>query len=373
MSVLSYAWQGLRMSSKNAPASFETWVTRRFGSRLYKIFFKTYSEKVWGIPCTELSEEFAVQRIRKLTLRGAVRNALFPTKKVLHRTLADCFAYPKHGTGMVYERIAERLSAAGGQVFLKCPIGQVLTRDGRVAGLTTVDGTRASYDHVISTMPITLLVKGLNGVPQHVVDAANQLTFRSTILVYLEVTDPQLFRDQWLYIHDTGTRLGRVTNFSNWQPPGQPRPTTSILCGEYWCNSDDAVWRTSDRELSSQATSELKQIGLVHTGVQNSHVIRIPRSYPVYKIDYRQHFNVVSDYLKTIHGLSVIGRYGSFKYNNQDHSILMGLLAADNVLNSCRHNLWDLNADFDAYQEESYISETGLVTGKAAELLGTCS
>lgn len=373
LTLLSYIRQGCRLSRKSSPPSFEAWVTRRFGKRLYETFFRTYSEKLWGIPCTELSEDFAVQRIRKLTLRNAVSSALFPSHRNQHRTLADCFAYPKFGTGMVYERIAQHIATAGGQVLLNCPIRQVLTKENRVIGLSTSDGQPLAYDHVISTMPITLLIRGLNEVPQAVLDAASQLTFRNTILVYLEVTDPSLFRDQWLYIHDSRARLGRVTNFSNWRPLSHARPSSSILCCEYWCNNTDTIWSTSDEALSSQAFTELKQIGLLQAPVRNSHVIRIPRSYPVYKIDYRQHVDVVSSYLRNIQGLSVIGRYGSFKYNNQDHSILMGLLAAENVLNSRRHDLWELNSDFESYMEESYISETGLVKADSAGLLEACS
>ena len=369
LTLLSYARQCLGLNAKADQPSFEAWVTRRFGKRLYETFFKTYSEKLWGIPCTELSEDFAVQRIRKLTLRDAVGAALFPSKKHEHRTLADCFAFPSQGTGMVYERIADRLSAAGGQVLLNSPIRHVQTVDGRVTGITTADGIEHAYDHVISTMPLTLLVQGLNNVPQSVLDAVDQLKFRNTVLVYLEVADPKLFRDQWLYIHDARVRVGRVTNFSNWQMAQQTDPPSSILCCEYWCNHTDETWTASDEQLASQAVAELKLIGLLPTSVHNSHVVRIPRSYPVYRIDYRQHVNVVSDFLRQIQGLSVIGRYGSFKYNNQDHSILMGLLASENILQRTRHNLWELNSDFESYQEDSYISETGLVVAKSLELM----
>ena len=366
LNLLSYARQSLALNRESDLPSFEAWVTRRFGKRLYETFFKTYSEKLWGIPCSELSEDFAVQRIRKLTLSDAVGSALFPSKRQEHRTLADCFAYPTQGAGIVYERIAERLIAAGGQVLLNRPIRQVRIADGRVTGIITADGREHTYDHVISTMPLTLLVQGLNNVPQSVTDAVEQLKFRNTVLIYLEVPDPQLFRDQWLYIHDARVRVGRVTNFSNWQMAAS---SSSILCCEYWCNDTDPTWGASDEQLADQAVAELKLVGLLPTSVQNSHVIRIPRSYPVYRIGYRQHVDVVSNFLGKIHGLSVIGRYGSFKYNNQDHSILMGLLASENILQSTRHNLWELNSDFESYQEDSYISETGLIVGKSLEMM----
>ncbi len=370
---LSYAKQVLLndRSLDNSP-SFESWVVKRFGRRLYEKFFKSYSEKLWGIPCTELSEDFAAQRIRKLTLRNAVASALSRKSRNQHRTLADCFAYPNEGTGMVYERIADRIRAAGGRVLLEQPIKQVLVEAGRVSGLQTVSGDEACYDHVISTMPLTLLVQGLAGTPAKVQDAANHLSFRNTILVYLEVADPSLFKDQWLYIHDSSVSVGRVTNFNNWQKSSLESSST-ILCSEYWCSATDAVWNASNSDLAQTAISELQRIGLLHSQtVTNSHIIRIPRSYPVYRIGYNRHVDVIAEHLRSIDGLSVIGRYGSFKYNNQDHSILMGLLAAENILHQARHNLWELNSDFESYQEQSYISETGLVSAREVELLEAC-
>ncbi len=364
--LLSYLRERLRPKRKPDEPSFEAWVTRRFGKRLYETFFRTYSEKLWGIPCTELSEDFAAQRIRKLTLSDAVGSAIFPSKRNQHRTLADCFAYPTQGAGIVYERIAERLIATGGQVLLNSPIRQVRTVDSRVTGITTADGQEHTYDHAISSMPLTLLVQGLSNVPPAVLDAVEQLKFRNTVLVYLEVADPQLFRDQWLYIHDARVRVGRVTNFNNWHATASP---SSILCCEYWCNNNDATWCASDEQVAAQAVAELKLVGLLLSPVQKSHVIRLPRSYPVYRIGYRQHVDVVSSFLRSIHGLSVIGRYGSFKYNNQDHSILMGLLASENILQRTCHNLWELNSDFESYQEDSHISEAGLIMGKSLDLM----
>jgi protoporphyrinogen oxidase len=361
--LLSYAKSTFSRGSKESVApSFENWVVRRFGQRLYETFFKSYSEKLWGIPCTELSEDFAAQRIRKFNLREAILNAFSYGTRNDHRTLADSFAYPLGGTGAVYERIASRITDLGGNVLLDRPVSKVLTENGKVTGVRCVNGKLEHYDHVISTMPITLLVKGMENVPQPVHEAASQLTFRNTILIYLRVEDPNLFQDQWLYIHDSHVKVGRVTNFNNWGTSKRPNASTTILCCEYWCNQSDSTWLASDDTLVERASSELRQIGLVKNQlIINSHVIRIPRCYPVYQIGYQQHVDVISSFLRSIDGLSVIGRYGAFKYNNQDHSILMGLLAADNLLHSDRHNLWELNSDFDTYQEQSLITDSGLV------------
>ncbi|MFO0940718.1 MAG: FAD-dependent oxidoreductase [Pirellulales bacterium] len=369
----SYANQALfHRRTPDANPSFESWVVKRFGKRLYQKFFRSYSEKLWGIPCTELSEDFAAQRIRKLTLRNAVASALFRRSRNQHRTLADCFAYPNEGTGMVYERMAKRIQAAGGRVLLDQPIQQVAVEESRVIGLQTVSGEYASYDHVISTMPLTLLVQGLQQAPASVHEAASQLSFRNTILVYLEVADSKLFNDQWLYIHDASVSVGRITNFNNWQRSNQQNSTT-ILCCEYWCDGTDDVWKAENADLTQMAIRELQKTSLLHSQtITNSHIIRIPRSYPVYRIGYNRHVEVIANFLKSIDGLSVIGRYGSFKYNNQDHSILMGLLAAENILQRAQHNLWDLNSDFESYQEQTFISDTGLVTAEAGELLEAC-
>ncbi len=367
--LISYLKQFFKqVSNELDEPSFEAWIVRRFGRRLYETFFKTYSEKLWGIPCTELSEDFAAQRIRKLTLRDAVSNAMFRRTKTEHRTLADCFAYPLGGTGAVYERIASQIVAAGGQILLRQPVLNILTAANRVTGVQSTDGVEVPYDHVISTMPLTLLVNGLKCAPQSVRYAATQLSFRNTVLVYLEVEDPDLFRDQWLYVHDSDVQIGRVTNFRNWGT--QPNSSTSILCCELWCNHADSTWSASDRDLSNQVISELRQIGLIESQpIRNSHVVRIPRSYPVYRIGYQQQVDTISNFLQSIEGLSVIGRYGAFKYNNQDHSLLMGLLAAENVLHSRHHNLWDLNSDFESYQEQSLITNSGLVTTQTSDIL----
>lgn len=368
-SILSYANQGLHRPSKMSETpSFETWVVSRFGRRLYETFFRTYSEKLWGIPCTELSEDFAAQRIRKLTLSDAIQNALFRRNQTKHRTLADCFAYPLRGTGEVYERIARQIVATGGRILLNHPVSQVVIDGQRVTGLRSVNGLEVPYDHVISTMPITLLINGINGVPKPVSDAASKLTFRNTVLVYLEVEDPSLFDDQWLYVHDSKVQIGRVTNFRNWGTPISSHNTTSILCCELWCNHADATWNANDPDLVKQVSTELQQIGLLNgQRICNSHVVRIPRCYPVYRIGYRNHVDTISEFLQSIGGLSVIGRYGAFKYNNQDHSILMGLLAAENVMHSNSHNLWNLNSDFDSYQEQAFITRSGLVPTPIAE------
>ncbi|HEY5923852.1 MAG TPA: FAD-dependent oxidoreductase [Kofleriaceae bacterium] len=358
----SYA--STRLSSPQIPdqASFEQWVTCRFGRRLYEVFFKTYSEKLWGIPCSELDADFAAQRIKKLSLYEAIKHAFVRRQRSEHKTLVDRFAYPLGGTGIVYERMAERVRENGGRVHLRSPVDRVLVERGRACGLALADGRTVTCDHVISTMPFTLLVRSLPDVPAPVTSAAASLTFRNTILVYLDVQATNLFPDQWLYIHEPSLGVGRVTNFRNWVPQLYGSQKSSILALEYWCNDGDALWGEADGSLIGRATRELEATGLLRGApVARGHVVRIRRCYPVYRRGYKEHVAQIADYLQSaVQGLIPIGRYGSFKYNNQDHSILMGMLAADNVCRSAKHDLWAVNTDYDTYEEAATIGETGL-------------
>lgn len=364
--VASYA--RARLAANRAPASsFEQWVVGRFGRRLYEMFFKTYSEKLWGIPCTELSADFAAQRIKGFSL-GQALAAMTGLGRARHRTLADVFAYPKGGNGDFYERMAARLAANGGKLFLSRPVAGVATNNGRAAGIRFQDGAVVPYDHIISTMPLTLMVQGLDAAPAGVRAAASRLVFRNTILVYLLVQQPDLFDDQWLYVHSPQLRAGRVTNFRNWAPELYGALNSSVLALEYWCNDDDAMWRESEESLVRRAAAEIAGTGLVRPGdVADGHVVRVHRCYPVYGRDYAQNLDPVVEFLRTIANLSALGRYGSFKYNNQDHSILMGLLAAENIALGAKHDLWALNSDSE-YQEDSVITDQGLtIDGRTVE------
>jgi protoporphyrinogen oxidase len=338
---------------------FESWVVRRFGRHLFEIFFKSYSEKLWGISCRDLDADFAAQRIKKLSLGEVMKNALgFNRGK--HRTLVDAFAYPTGGTGMVYERMAECVAALG-EIHLRRPVQRVIQEDRRVTGLELDNGRTVRCDHVISTMPLDLLVKGLDGTPAAVHRAADSLTFRNTTLVYLHVDAHDLFPDQWIYVHAPNLQVGRVTNFRNWIPQLYGSQDTSILSLEYWCYDEDAMWRESDEQLISRAQQEIISTGLLGDArILDGHVVRVRRSYPVYARGYQSHLAVVTRYLDEIAGLTPIGRYGAFKYNNQDHSILMGILAADQLLTRRDEDLWGVNTDYEEYQEAAVIGATGL-------------
>ena len=347
--------------------TFETWVTQRFGKRLYEIFFKTYTEKLWGIKCTDLDSDFAAQRIKKLSLWEAFKSAVFKGNAKKHKTLVDVFAYPIGGTGMIYERMSDYIQKNKGNVFLKTPVEQVITQSDVVKGIKLTDGTIKEYDIVISSMPLTLMVSRLPGVPQKITDHCKSLTYRNTIIVYLNVQGTDLFPDNWLYINSDDVRTGRITNFRNWVPQINGNEKSSILALEYWCYDNDDVWVEDDTILIERAKQEIKITGLTKDApITDGFVYRIPRCYPVYSTGYKEKLNEVEDYLRTIKNLVPIGRYGAFKYNNQDHSILMGYLAAQNIVKNTTHDLWEINTDYDSYQEESSITETGLEVKEGA-------
>jgi protoporphyrinogen oxidase len=343
--VASYAYARARPIAE--PKTFEDWVTNRFGSHLFRLFFKTYSEKVWGISCARIDADWAAQRIKKLSLSETIRAAVLGNRD-RHLTLVHRFMYPHGGAGSVYERMAEHVRAKGGRVRLSTPVKRVLRgATGAVRGVELKDGSTELAPRVVSTMPLTLMVKGLEGVPAGVQQACDRLTYRNTVLVYLEVDSASLFPDNWIYVHSPQVQHGRVTNFRNWSPRlYRGRPTT-ILCVELWCFDHDALWARDDAELSAQAERELRQIALLQPALRvlNRHVLRLHKSYPVYETGYSRHLEQIQGWLDAVPGLLPIGRYGAFKYNNQDHSILMGLLAATELLTGRSQRLWSVHTD----------------------------
>jgi protoporphyrinogen oxidase len=359
--LLSYLHECLRPGSNEIVETFESWVVRKFGRRLYEIFFKTYSEKLWGIPCTELDADFAIQRIKKFSMLEAIKSALSNNSNNKHKTLVDNFAYPTRGSGTVYERMASYVSGNGGRIHLKTPVKRVLNVGHDVSGLEFEGRAVKKYDHVVSTMPLTLMVLGLDGVPQDAVYSANSLTFRNTILVYLNVRRGSVFPDNWIYIHSPELQLGRVTNFRNWSRELYGDEKSTILALEYWCNEPDALWSADDGELIELGKREISETGLVGAeDIVDGYVQKINKCYPVYSVGYQKKLEPIINYMNEMRGLTAIGRYGSFKYNNQDHSILMGILAADNIVNGANNDLWAINTDYE-YQESSLITDTGLV------------
>jgi protoporphyrinogen oxidase len=340
-----------RVAPRGDEATFEGWVQNRFGTRLFDRFFRSYTEKVWGIPTAEIGAEWASQRIKNLDLGVAVAQALRLRRRDTDVTsLIERFQYPRTGPGLLYDRMAARVVADGGEVRFRAPLTRVEHAGGRVTrawtGETPLDG--AAF---LSSMPLTHLVEAMDPpAPEAVRAAARALTFRHLLLVGVVVDRPELFPDTWIYVHDARLRVGRIQNFGNWSPYMVPDTTSSGIGMEYFCSDGDALWTADDETLSRLATTELAATGLLGAGrVVRTHVVRVPRAYPVYRRGYEAHLATLVGWLRTLTNLQPIGRYGMFKYNNADHSILTALLAVEN-LRGAGHDVWAVNTDSD-YQE----------------------
>lgn len=356
--LFSYFW--IRIFPNKSVKTFEDWVTNKFGEKLFGMFFKSYTEKLWGINCNQIDADWASQRIKKLSLWEALISSIKGNKNNKHKTLVDVFAYPYKGTGATYNEIAHRFEKLGGKILFGQKIERFMEQDSKITEIITQNGESFKADWIVSTMPMTSLIQGLSNVPQQILDYTRKLYFRNTTLVYLEINSNQLFPDNWIYIHSPEVTHGRITNFRNWCPTLTNEKSTSILCLEFWSFDSDPLWQKSDEELSQLAHRELLMLNLISNNdlVLNSKVIKIPKCYPVYETGYMENLSPIIDYLNTISNLKLIGRYGSFKYNNQDHSILMGLLLAKEINTGINQNLWDINTDSD-YQESTEFNLSG--------------
>jgi len=336
--------------------TFEQWVTNRFGRRLYETFFESYTEKVWGIPCNQIRAEWAAQRIKGLSLKSALMSALFNGNQNT-KTLINEFHYPVLGPGMMWDTFQSKIEQQGGQVWLGTRVVRLLREGNRIKRVIAQQGSETielPVSEVISSMPISALIKQLSPRPPlKVLEAAGSLKYRALVIVGLIVNRAELFPDNWIYIHEPNVKVGRIQNFKNWSTEMVPDLSKTSLGMEYFCNQapSDELWGRSDAELIALAKEELAQLGLARADeVEEGIVIRQPKAYPVYDAEYRQHLSVIQKYLATIRNLQTIGRNGMHRYNNQDHSMLTGLLAARNVLGES-HDLWQVNTERSYYEE----------------------
>ena len=368
--VLSYGLSKLFPYEKED--TFEEWVSNRFGKKLYRIFFKTYTEKVWGIPCSEIRAEWAAQRIQGLSLPVAVWNALFGPRggKHLVKTLIEEFQYPRLGPGQMWERATQYVEGQGGQVRLESDVVGVQHAAGRVSGVRVrhaggVGEEVLAGDAFISTMPISELITKLDPPPPpEVVAAAAGLTYRDFMSVVLIVKQPHLFPDNWIYIHEPGVQVGRVQNFKNWSPEMVPDASMSALGLEYFCNEGDALWSLSDAELIALGRREMARIGLVRAeDVVDGTVVKQLKAYPVYNGTYAGYLETIKQYLAGFSNLQTVGRNGLHKYNNQDHSMLTAMLAVRNLVGET-HDVWNVNTER-SYHEEIRIPRDALSSDEA--------
>ena len=347
-----------RLSPPKTQKNLEDWLVAKFGRRLYGTFFQTYTEKVWGVSCREISADWAAQRIRGLSVTAVLKNALFGKSANGPKTLIEEFDYPSRGPGMMWERVRDRVVAQGSRVLLEHPVDRIEWKRGGVTAVVA-GGRRFPAGPVISSMPIRELVERLDPAPpKWLREAGRKFRYRDFLTVALIVRGDRLFPDQWIYVHDPAVRAGRVQNYNNWSPHMAPHPGNTCLGFEYFCSEGDPLWGQTDGELVALATREMEQLGLAaRDRVVEGVVVRARKAYPVYDDAYQDALCEVRRFLRDTPNLQLVGRNGMHRYNNQDHSMLTGMLAARNILGAGCFDLWRVNADSDYHEDGFRLTE----------------
>jgi protoporphyrinogen oxidase len=365
-----------RLFPQRPEENLEQFFVNRFGRELYETFFESYTEKVWGISCREISAEWGAQRIKGLSILNAVLHALKSlvrsdgdiAQKTTETSLINQFLYPKYGPGQMWEVCARNAAALGGEIHMNTRVESVLVENGTVTGVTARNqetGERQTLqgDYVFSSMPVRDLIAGLKDVPPDVREISEGLVYRDFLTVGLlvegmavheETADgPALIRDNWIYIQDEDVRLGRLQIFNNWSPYMVADPSKVWIGLEYFCDEGDDLWLKSDTEMADFGARELARIGLIDRGrVLDSVVIRMPKTYPAYFGSYDR-FDEIRSFVDGIDGLYLVGRNGMHRYNNQDHSMLTAMTAVDNIVNgvTTRDNIWEVNTEMEYHEE----------------------
>jgi protoporphyrinogen oxidase len=353
--MLSYAWAAAKPKGKEE--TFETWVSNRFGKRLYQHFFKTYTEKLWGVSATEIRAEWAAQRIKGLSFFSAAKAAFFGNSGNIKSLISE-FNYPRFGPGQMWEQMADDIKAEGGEIRLNAPVTKLVTQNGRITEVIA-GGETLHPSHVISSLPLRTTV-GIASpeAPAEVRDAARGLRYREflTVLLVIDVEDP--FDDNWIYIHQPGVRVLRIQNFKSWSPWMIPEGETASSIGmEYFCFEGDDLWTMEDDDLVTMAGEEIERLHLAPAAkVRFGFVERVHKAYPIYDELYAERVATIRGWLDTISNLTQVGRNGLHRYNNSDHSMLTAMRAVDNILLGTHHDIWDVNVE-SVYHEEVHDSE----------------
>ncbi|ANU06864.1 NAD(P)/FAD-dependent oxidoreductase [Paraurantiacibacter namhicola] len=376
--MASYAW--FKLFPKKDVKSFEDWTINQFGQKLYSIFFKTYTEKVWGMPCNEMSADWAAQRIKGLSLWSAVVDGLKrslglnkkPNDGMQAKTLLENFRYPRLGPGMMWEAARDKIEAMGGTVLMGHSLKQ-LSADGRGGwrmSATTADGEVViAADHAISSAPMRELGRRLHPLPDTGLNAA-ELNYRDFLTVALMVEGEDLFPDNWIYIHDSKVQVGRVQNFRSWSPELIPDEDMACIGLEYFCFEGDGLWDMEDAALVDLATVEMKTLGLLDPArVKGGVVVRQPKAYPVYDEDYAANVEAMRRELEHRHPtLHLVGRNGMHRYNNQDHAMMTAMLTVENILAGERvYDTWCVNEDAEYHEAGDEGAERALPRREVSE------
>lgn len=348
-----------QLQPEKSEESFAQWVRNRFGDRLYRTFFKTYTEKVWGIPCTEIRADWAAQRIHGLSFFSAVMNAVRNSGKV--KSLIKTFDYPRLGPGMLWEAAARKVGERGGQVVTGARVTRLRHAEGRVTAIDVESAglsRSVAVDGVISTMPLSVLARQLDPLPPAAVRAAaGGLRYRDFLIVALTCRKSDVFPDNWIYIHSPEVRVGRIQNFRNWSPELVAPGNGTTLGMEYFCSRGDDLWSREDADLIALAKREIVALGLLRAeDLGDGHVVRELNAYPVYDAAYRGHVDTLRDYFTgSFRNLQTAGRNGMHRYNNQDHSMLAGLHSARVLLGQPGMDPWEVNTER-SYHEQQVLT-----------------
>jgi len=373
--VLSYA--AVRVRPPKDQTNFEGWVAARFGWRLYRIFFKTYTEKLWGRDATELQSDWAAQRIKNLSLSNAVLNAVLPKRNQKDITsLIEEFQYPRLGPGMMWERCADLVRGQGGLVELETKVKTVhreagtgavavtaVVTGGYGAGAGAPESTRTDIgsehrtecSHVVSTMPLSSLVLAMDPpAPAEVQDAARDLKYRDYLTVALVVPEAAGFPDNWIYIHEPEVLVGRIQNYGSWSPH-LVKDGRTCLGLEYFVFQGDDTWNMPDEELVALATKELAQLKLVQPDqIERGYVVRMPKAYPFYDKAYHANLDTIRGWIAAeVPNVHPVGRNGMHRYNNQDHSMFTAMLTVENIVDGAQHDVWQVNVEDDYHEEQT--------------------
>jgi protoporphyrinogen oxidase len=342
---------------KERERSLEEWVSNRFGKRLYDLFFRTYTEKVWGVPGSEIRAEWAAQRIKGLSLATAAKDALLRGRNGHVKSLIREFRYPRRGPGQMWEEMAGEIEALGGEVRTGAPVERMRVEHGCVVAVEAA-GEAIPCGHVISSLPLRDLAAMIRPAPSdQILGAADGLMYRDFLTVALVLDGDDLFPDNWIYVHDPSVRVGRIQNYRSWSPWMVPDERTTCVGLEYFCFEGDDLWESSDDRLVALADEELSRLGLGNGAqVGRGYVERVPKAYPVYDERYARRLRVLRRWLAGVENLQQVGRNGLHRYNNSDHSMLTALRAVDNVVAGARHDIWSVNAD-SVYHEEHVRDE----------------
>lgn len=354
--ALSFLYSQVRKRPRED--SFEDYIINHFGKRLYETFFKSYTEKVWGIPCTEIKAEWAAQRIKDLSFTSLIRTALLGNRGNKIKTLIEEFYYPRLGPGMMWQKTKELIDRSGcGKVFFNTVPTEIFHDGSEITAVKIRDdyGKEETIEvrALVSSMPISELFPIFSPKPdERVLEACRMLHYRDFITVALIVAQKDMFPDNWIYIHESQVRVGRIQNFKNWSPEMVPDSGKTCLGLEYFCFKIDPIWNMPDEKIIEIAKRELVFIGLAkEEEILDGKVIRMEKTYPVYDDSYEKAMPVIKDAASRFRNLYPVGRNGMHRYNNQDHAMYTAMLATENILDGAGHDLWSVNVDR-VYHEE---------------------